>query len=135
MRGWGAGERGAVTFVCRQGRQWYVTVPGYEDGLPAPAKLQNVDGVLEVFWIATGVTQTFLWDYIVHDCCSQTLSPAAVEAKRVLCRKRLKHFKDIENTPRKENPFPEAAGFIVTHICAQDCSLVQDFIFKPRELQ
>ena len=122
--------------MCHKGRQWYVTVPYIDlQGNVVPAELQNVDGVLEVFWAATGITEYFLWDYIVHNCSSTTLTEAAVEGKRDLCRDRFRDFKRIAATENKKHPFPLAAGFIVTHICAEDCSLVQDFIYKPREPQ
>ena len=127
----GAGHFGLVTFACQESQRWYATLAQTDaNGNHTPAQRKNLDGVLEVYFVDRDETEIWLWDYVVHNCDGAHLSDAAVEKKRKLCRERLDHFKKLAAAEGKGDPFPWATGIVVTHICALDCSLVQDFIFK-----
>ncbi len=105
--------RGAVLLKARQ---WYRTIRN---------ELKNLDGVVELL---DGTR--WLWDYIVHARAhGATLSVFAVDAKRLKCDWRTRHFAELRRG-RKKIPalIGGAQGYLVTHICAADDTVVHDFI-------
>lgn len=57
-----------------------------------------------------------------------------MQRKRDKCRERVKEFRALDKDRLKRNldwgghPFGHCQGFIVTHVCTQDDTLVHDFI-------
>ena len=105
--------RGAVLLkAC----QWYRTVRN---------ELKNLDGVAE---LPDGTS--WMWDYIIHARAhGATLSMLAVERKRLKCDWRTRHFWELSRA-RKKLPalIGRAQGYLVTHLCAADDTVVHDFI-------
>ena len=93
---------------------------------------RNIDGVLKVLG-DVGCGQ-WLWDYVCHDCCGDDLPNAAIDAKREKCKERMDEFAALKaaDDERKKDPFPEARGFVVTHLCMRDNTLRHDFIHTTR---
>ena len=98
------------------GRKWYETVEGVWRNVDGRVKLQN--------------GTEWLWDYCRHAARGNELNAQHqfVRDKRNLCADRRAEFEALAEGEEGEHPFPGIAGFIVSHLCAGNDTLVQDFI-------
>ena len=63
----------------------------------------------------------------VHGCYGHWNPLSSSPCFSRLCKKRSGQFQKLRDAQKPE-PFPEAAGFIVTHICLGDETMRHDFI-------
>ena len=84
---------------------------------------RNLDGIVQ---LPDGTL--WLWDYCVHEVAGADLHDGheLVAGKRNRCAKREDDFADLRAQGRG-HPFPEVDGILVTHLCARDDTLAQDY--------